>query len=233
MGAKIGTRNWLLDDIYGRKYYARMISQSIKHPDYEKLAKRKFLDRQGDLALMILSSPVPSNVPVIQLPNNTTKIPDKLQTIGYGTTSEGGSKMSSVLRSVGVDKIKLPECNKLLNKIAPRSYNVTNAHICAGVLAGGKDSCQGDSGGPLLIRGKTAWDDIAVGITAFGEGCARKNAPAGYSNLVTYGPWIEKQLRILVRNEVIQEYVRPPSQTGSTTTAKSGTTSSSSSNKNA
>lgn len=79
----------------------------------------------------------------------------------------------------------------------PGAYNLTTANICAGVMAGGKDACRGDSGGPLFIKGKTYADDVLVGLTSFGEGCARKNTPAGYTNILQYAPWIVKKVQQL------------------------------------
>jgi secreted trypsin-like serine protease len=74
-------------------------------------------------------------------------------------------------------------------------YNLTDANICAGVLAGGHDSCNGDSGGPLFVRGATAAADVAVGLTSFGEGCAQKGVPAGYTNLRKYAAWVAATLK--------------------------------------
>jgi secreted trypsin-like serine protease len=76
----------------------------------------------------------------------------------------------------------------------PRSYNLTDASICAGVLAGGRDACSGDSGGPLIARGATSAADVMVGITSFGQGCAQKNTPAGYTNVQKYAAWIQSTL---------------------------------------
>ena len=53
--------------------------------------------------------------------------------------------------------------------------------VCAGVLAGGKDSCQGDSGGPLVVPkgGKFR----LVGDTSFGNQCALPNFPGIYGRV--------------------------------------------------
>lgn len=117
VGVKIGTRNWLLDDIYGRDYYARQISKVIVHPDFKKNLDRLYADMLGDVALMVLSSPLPLNYTTIKLATSSTKIPNTLTTVGYGTTSEGGGVMSPVLRAVNLTLVDRKKCNTLLNRV--------------------------------------------------------------------------------------------------------------------
>lgn len=127
------------------------------------------------------------------------RIPKNLQVIGYGKTDEFEVDMSNNLREVGVQYVSRKKCEKLLNKEVGNGYGVkyklTREVICAGDLRGGKDACQGDSGGPLISRGKSAKDDVVYGITSFGEGCARKNVPGGYTNVAKFKPWIESILK--------------------------------------
>jgi len=177
------------------------------HPHFKKNDRRYYADTLGDLALLILSGPLPAEAIPIQLPNATTKIPKKLDTVGYGVIREGASKMSTELRSVQLDSVERTKCNKLLNRLNPKAYNLTDAVVCAGVLAGGKDTCQGDSGGPLFIKGSLPQDDVVVGLTSFGEGCARKKAPAGYTNVIKYEKWIKKELKKLVKKRIIKSVV--------------------------
>ena len=60
-----------------------------------------------------------------------------------------------------------------------------------GYLEGGKDACQGDSGGPLFI---TAGQDILVGATSWGEGCAKQGKLGVWTRLAADLPWIKKHV---------------------------------------
>ena len=51
------------------------------------------------------------------------------------------------------------------------------------------DTCQGDSGGPLMMFSSTnQW--ILVGLTSYGEGCARPMSPGVYTRVAAYSDWI-------------------------------------------
>lgn len=87
-------------------------------------------------------------------------------------------------------KVKIPIVNQ---KVCTDSYAgfsiVTPRMIFAGILkTGGKDACHGDSGGPLVV------DDVLIGITSWGKGCAR----AGYLGVWTRVPalrnWINSNI---------------------------------------
>lgn len=47
---------------------------------------------------------------------------------------------------------------------------------------------QGDSGGPLSCKHEEVW--YLVGITSWGEGCARPRQPGVYTKVVDYLDWI-------------------------------------------
>ena len=91
---------------------------------------------------------------------------------GFGLTSEGGSG-SNTLKQVGVPIVPDPICDQI------NPFFNASVMVCAGLPQGGKDTCQGDSGGPL--HGPAAFGIFRqVGVTSFGAGCARPNAPGAY-----------------------------------------------------
>ena len=63
--------------------------------------------------------------------------------------------------------------------------------ICAGYAEGGRDSCEGDSGGPLQCQScDRRW--ILVGVTSFGDGCAKPKLPGVYTRVASLLKWIRK-----------------------------------------
>ena len=97
--------------------------------------------------------------------------------LGWGLTSDGGSG-SDVLKEAQVPIVTDDECGRAY---ADPSWGWTPAEmICAGFPEGGTDTCQGDSGGPLIVPAPGGtWRQ--VGVTSFGEGCAKAGYPGVYS----------------------------------------------------
>lgn len=77
---------------------------------------------------------------------------------------------------------------------------LTDAMLCAGIKAGGRDSCYGDSGGPLLAT--EAGRPVQIGIVSWGEGpsdsevkCGHADVYGVYSRIDSFRDWIDSHLR--------------------------------------
>ncbi|KAM6931363.1 granzyme A-like [Xenentodon cancila] len=162
------------------------VKKAVPHPCYDRT------DRVNDLMLLKLNKKVKETKTVrsLKLPK-TVKDPaagTSCLVAGWGTTKNGGNKMSDVLMNVNVTVIDRVKCN------SAKYYNftpvITNNMVCAGSEStNAADTCQGDSGGPLLCNG------VLVGVTSFGKGCGLKEKPGVYSFLSEKQlEWIRKTM---------------------------------------
>jgi hypothetical protein len=156
----------------------------ITHPNYDSTQIK------NDIALLYVEEKQKSFI------NIDLKLPDdwqhnELTAIGFGNTSSYGVLMSEFLQSVRLKSITLEECintNPLYSilKLDP-------SQLCTTSSKGyGKDTCQGDSGGPLLHTDGN--QNILVGITSFGIGCAQRNMPGISTFVPYYKDWIQKTI---------------------------------------
>ncbi|XP_041672047.1 transmembrane protease serine 9-like [Cheilinus undulatus] len=162
------------------------VAAIVLHPNYDSATS------DNDIALLRLSTPVQFTDyirPVClaasgsQFNNGT----DSWVT-GWGAVQEGVSlPFPETLQEVEVPVLGNRQCN-CLNGVG----TVTDNMICAGVLAGGKDSCQGDSGGPMVSKQGSVW--VQSGVVSFGFGCARPNLPGVYSRVSRYQSWIDSHI---------------------------------------
>jgi hypothetical protein len=134
-----------------------------------------------DAILIQLASP--SSSPTINLagPNETDSwAPGRAAfATGWGALNDGPLQFfPDDLREVQINVISDSTCG------SPAVYDsafIPELMLCAGDLAGGKDTCQGDSGGPLVVPkgGKFR----LVGDTSFGIGCGQPNKPGVYGRI--------------------------------------------------
>ncbi|MBN3321672.1 ST14 protein, partial [Atractosteus spatula] len=161
----------------------RLIRQIVIHSQYDQYTS------DYDIALLELSAPLFFNefVQPVCLPANTHSFTSdtSCSVTGWGVLMEDG-ELASVLQEATVKLIGHNTCNKLYDDA------VTPRMLCAGNLHGGVDACQGDSGGPLVCLEKgRKW--FLAGIVSWGEGCARRNRPGVYTQVVKFSDWIRKR----------------------------------------
>ena len=159
----------------------RTVTRAIRHPAFN----RSTLD--NDIALLRLSSPstAPTAALIGSAQVDAVAVNASTTAVGWGATSQGGSG-SDVLRQVSVPVIANATCRTM-----PQYGRVTANMICAGYRQGTMDACQGDSGGPLFI--KIGEKFFEVGLTSWGIGCARPNAPGVYTRVSNYLRWLYDQ----------------------------------------
>jgi secreted trypsin-like serine protease len=147
------------------------VEQQYLHPKYNS---NTF---DNDIMLIKLASASSSQVASWNTNSAVPASNSKVDVIGFGATSEGGS-VSSTLLEVELTVQSSQTCVETMGAN-------TDIQICAGETEGGKDSCQGDSGGPLLV------DDMVVGIVSVGVGCARPNTPGINTRVSAYTQFIK------------------------------------------
>ncbi len=153
------------------------VSEVIKHPQYTHYSTGYDvaflrLATASSLPTVEIASPYGPSDRALWFPGTTTT------TIGYGATYEGDTSNSDWLRKVGVPIV---DDNVAAAADWYGSAFRRETMVAAGFAAGGRDSCQGDSGGPLLSPSRNGWK--VVGVTSWGEGCARPKKPGVYSRI--------------------------------------------------
>jgi trypsin len=154
------------------------VSQVIVNPNY-------LLNSGYDITLLKLSR-ASTKTPTRVAGASETGLwaPGTLETIvGFGATSEGGATPDTL------QEAQVPITTDAYCGGAYSDFDAATM-ICAGYPQGGTDTCQGDSGGPLFGAGQKV-----VGVTSFGNGCARAGYPGVYARVgdTTLREWIRSQ----------------------------------------
>lgn len=99
---------------------------------------------------------------------------------GWGNrSSTGSSDFPDDLHEVQITMIADSTCG---SSTVYGGEFIPQTMVCAGELAGGKDTCQGDSGGPLVVP-LAGGGFRLVGDTSWGDGCAQPNKPGVYGRI--------------------------------------------------
>ena len=107
-----------------------------------------------------------------------------VRALGFGALSDSGGR-THVLRQVRLYTVSDALCRRHYGaNYDPRSQ------LCAGDLRGGRDTCGGDSGGPLVAGGPG--DRRVIGITSWGDGCAKPGVPGVYVSVASMDAWIDQ-----------------------------------------
>ncbi|XP_074137493.1 polyserase-2-like isoform X2 [Sminthopsis crassicaudata] len=177
------------------KFHIVKVSEILVHENYTGHTKG------NDIALLHLAEPVKFTdyVQPICLPRANHSFPHGAScwATGWGDVQESESQSLEsglILQQLELKIIGPKKCQCLFNYGGP--FNVTQkllpTMLCAGYKEGKRDTCQGDSGGPLVCEEQGQW--FLAGITSFGHGCARRNRPGVYANVVAFEDWIRERV---------------------------------------
>ncbi|MEU7526853.1 serine protease [Saccharothrix sp. NPDC042600] len=147
------------------------------HPDYISA------DRGDDVAVLTLREQVTARPARLADSAAPYAAGTKAFGLGWGRTSEQ-SPASRYLLGVTLPVVSDEDCGSAYFQYDAESM------VCAGYEEGGRDTCQGDSGGPLVVG------EVLIGITSWGEGCARPGKYGIYSRVVTYHDLLSDQIAL-------------------------------------
>lgn len=114
--------------------------------------------------------------------------------VGWGLREDPLGRPGAIVTAMldptyGLQEAEVPVITDAACAIAYPDEFVPETMICAGYETGGVDTCQGDSGGPLLTRTlEGEW--LLIGVTWFGDGCARPGNPGIYAEVAPLSDFI-------------------------------------------
>lgn len=159
------------------------VTAVVLHPKFDEQTLRY------DAALLILDSAT-TGVRTLSMAASSPLAGTAVSAAGWGKTSEDAKTTPGRLRSVVLKVGTTTTCSQ---GNMSRGRYFAPSMLCASNP--GRDTCSGDSGGPLIAtsHGHTA----LVGITSFGEGCARSGHPGVYTRVSAIRAWVLAQLKLV------------------------------------
>ncbi|OCT73578.1 anionic trypsin-2 [Xenopus laevis] len=136
----------------------------------------------NDIMLLKLASKANINchVKTIQLASDLVEDNTECLASGWGTITSPEENYPDKLQCVNLSTVSNSECQACYPE-----DDITENMLCAGNMAGGKDTCKGDSGGPLVCNGELH------GITSWGHYiCGLPDKPAVFTKVFNYIDWI-------------------------------------------
>ncbi|NWI66879.1 ACRO protein, partial [Todus mexicanus] len=172
----------------GPEAQVRNIRRLMIHQQYNKRTNA------NDIALLELDQPFQCGytVQLACVADPTLRVSEltNCYVSGWGATTARSGSPRKILREAKVQLINIHLCN------SSTWYRGTihSHNLCAGYPQGGIDTCQGDSGGPLVCQDNHADYFWLVGVTSWGNGCARARYPGIYISTQHFYNWILMQM---------------------------------------
>jgi len=195
-GATVISNRWLVSaahctegsDVSLSKVYLGSVQRrgGDEYPLDQQIIHENYIDvNQGnDISLLRTEDEIVFNeyVHPACLPAEDACLAEGSQTYvsGFGTIEFEGN-VSDQLMYVDVPVVSTSDCSSQYS-------GINEEKVCAGPVAGGKDSCQGDSGGPLVYRKTGIW--YLYGVVSYGYQCAVAGYPGVYARTTSFNDWI-------------------------------------------
>jgi trypsin len=159
------------------------VAALVLHPKFDEASMHY------DAALLILSQPL-EGVRALPMATSSPRAGATVSAAGWGKTQESAATTPGELRSVALEVGTTTVCSRGNSSFGPY---FAPSMLCAS--GPGRDTCSGDSGGPLV--GTIGGHAALVGITSFGDGCARPGHPGVYTRVTAVRAWVLSQLKLV------------------------------------
>jgi len=212
------------DDIFFDVVTGRTTLSTAEGQEIDPVAYFPFLDAGGDplfdgdvgngwdAVFIQLAEPSTSQTIKIAGPNEgAVWAPGRTAfATGWGELADGSGFFPDDLQEVQIGMVSDDICGSDPVYGASGLF-LPETMVCAGVLAGGKDSCRGDSGGPLVVPIAGGGFRL-VGDTSFGIGCALPNKPGIYGRIADdpMRSGLASGIKIVAGVDVLGSGAQPP-----------------------